>query len=252
MIRIKIIALGIMVGIATANLHAQTSIAEKAVPLITFRGTVYDVNDSLATPAPIIVNRRTGTGHAFLPGGEFSIQGFRTDTFLIASGGYEFRSFCFKDSAEKSVYIMRVGLTLKNNELNPVTVFPVKDLQSIKQERQELGVKPTTTTQGAADALSSPITYIYERFSREGRSKALVAELENEDRKNAVLKDLFRTYNRAGVINLPEADFDAFIMFLNMPEAYLKTASDYELAVTIKQRYEVFIRARQIHNNNQR
>lgn len=232
------------------SLMAQAISAPEAT--ITFRGTVYDVNDSLVTPAPIVVNRRTGTGHAFLPGGEFSITGLKSDTFLVTSGGYEFRKFCFKDSASKPVYAIRVGLTLKNTELNPVTIFPVKDLQTIKQDREGLGAAPTRLTEGPIDAVQHPITFIYERLSREGRSKALVAELENEDRKNAVLKDLFRTYNRAGVINLPEADFDAFILFLNMPESYLKTASDYELAITIKQRYEVFMRSRHIHNNNQR
>jgi len=212
---------------------------------------VFDVNDSLATPAAIVVNRRTGTGHAFMPGSEFSITGFKSDTFLVTAGGFEFRRFCFKDSSFKPVYYVNVGLHMKENQLNAVTIFPVKDLKAIKQDRQGLGVEQTRTTQGVTDAVSSPITFLYERFSREGRSKALVAQLENEDRKNAVLKDLFRTYNRAGVIALAEADFDSFIMFLNMPEWYLKTASDYDLAVTIKQRYEQFIRSRQIHNQNQ-
>lgn len=219
---------------------------------ITFSGIVYDVNDSTVTPSPIVVNRRTGTGHAFLPGGVFSIQGYKTDTFMVTSGGYEFARFCFNDSADKPLYYERVGLALKTNQLNAVTIFPVKDLQSIKQDREKLGVTPTRTTDGPVDAVSSPITFLYERYSREGRSKALVAEMENEDRKNAILKDLFRTYNRAGVINLPESDFDAFIMYLNMPESYLRTASDYELALTIKQRYEQFMRARQIHNQNQK
>ncbi|HTF02487.1 MAG TPA: hypothetical protein VK826_00620, partial [Bacteroidia bacterium] len=196
--------------------------------------------------------RRTGTGHAFLPGGEFSITGFKTDTFLVTAGGYEFKRFCFNDSVSRPTYSLRVGLSLKENQLNPVTIFPVKDLKTIKQDREGLGVTPTRTTEGLTDAVSSPLTFLWERYSREGRSKALVAEMENEDRKNAVLKDLFRTYNRAGVMALPEADFDSFILFLNMPEAYLKTASDYELAVTIKQRYEQFMRARQIHNNHQK
>jgi len=230
------------------TVSAQTATPD---PEITFRGIVFDINDSLATPAAIVVNRRTGTGHAFMPGSEFSITGFKSDTFLVTAGGFEFRRFCFKDSSLKAVYYVKVGLHLKENQLNAVTIFPVKDLKAIKQDRQGLGVEQTRTTQGVTDAVSSPITFLYERFSREGRSKALVAQLENEDRKNAVLKDLFRTYNRAGVITLAESDFDSFIMFLNMPEWYLKTASDYDLAVTIKQRYEQFTRSRQIHNQNQ-
>lgn len=219
---------------------------------ITFTGVVYDLQDSTVTPSPIVVNRRTGTGHAFLPGGVFSIQGYKSDTFLVTSGGYEFARYCFKDSADKPSFYQRVGLSLKVGQLNPVTIFPVKDLQDIKQDREKLGVVPTRTTQGPVDAISSPITFLYERYSREGRSKALVAEMENEDRKNAILKDLFRTYNRAGVMNLPESDFDSFILYLNMPESYLRTASDYDLAVTIKHRYELFMRSKQMHNQNQR
>jgi hypothetical protein len=229
-------------------------IAQNAVvpPTITFTGTCYDMGDSLAQPAPIVVNKRTGTGHAFMPGAVFSIQGFKTDTFLVTAGGYEFVRFCFADSALRAGYFERVGLTIKTNQLNAVTIFPVKDLQTIKQDRQGLGVAQTNTTHGPVDAVSSPITFLYERFSQEGRSKALVAQLENEDRKNAVLKDLFRTYNRAGVMNLPESEFDSFILYLNMPEQYLKTASDYDLAVTIKQRYDQFMYSRNLHNQNQK
>lgn len=234
--------------ILSIHLHAQgvPSVAE-----ITFSGSIYDLNDSLATPAPIVVNKRTGTGHAFLPGWNFSITGLKTDTFLVTSGGYNHVRYCFADSAFRKEYRVRVPLSMRANELNPVTVFPVKDLKVIRQDRQGLGVQPTRTTEGVTDAVASPITFLYERFSREGQSKALVAELENRDRTNAVLKDLFRVYNRAGVINLPENDFDAFIAFLNMPESYLKNASDYELAVTIKQRFEQFIYMRSMHNRNQ-
>lgn len=236
------------------SVFAQTAVTPGAAvpPTITFTGIVYDKGDSLAQPAPIVVNKRTGTGHAFMPGATFSIQGLKTDTFLVTAGGYEFVRFCYNDSAVRPGYFEKVGLTIKTNQLNAVTIFPVKDLQTIKQDRQSLGVKPTGITQGPVDAISSPITFLYERFSKEGQSKALVAELENRDRINAVLKDLFRTYNRAGVMNLPEADFDAFIMYLNMPEQYLKTASDYELAVTIKQRYDQFMYARGLHNQNQK
>lgn len=245
----KSLALTVIVCLSIwAESFSQNTVVE---PIITFKGIIFDTKDSLSTPAPIVVNRRTGTGHAFIPGGEFSIQGFKSDTFLVTAGGYEFARFCFADSAFKSVYTLRVGLSLKENQLNPVTIFQVKELKAIKEERQGLGVEQTRTTQGVTDAVSSPITFLYERFSREGRSKALVAELENEDRKNTILKDLFRTYNRAGVITLQESEFDSFIMFLNMPEWYLKTASDYDLAVTIKQRYQQFARARQIHDKNQ-
>ena len=38
------------------------------------------------------------------------------------------------------------------------------------------------------DALSSPITFLYQMLSREERSKRLVAQLENRDRRQELLR----------------------------------------------------------------
>lgn len=230
---------------------AQVTTAVSAPP-ITVRGHVFDVNDSNASPAPLILNKRTETGQSGTAGGVFSITGIKTDTFLITAGGYEVKRICFKDSVLKDVYQIAVGLVMKANLLKPVAIYPVKDLSVIQKERESLGVAQTRQTVGVTDAVASPFTYVYERFSRDGKSRQAVAILENEDRMRDIYKELFRTYNRAGVIDLDEAEFDQFINYLNLPESYLKTASDYDLACTIRQRYLQYRAAQQIHNRNQR
>jgi hypothetical protein len=231
------------------QLAAQPAATE--IPTITVRGTVYDVADSLARPGPIVINKRTGTGQAASGGGIFSITGLKTDTFMITAGGYEVVRLCFNDSVLKTPYTVRVGLRMRANYMNPVTVFPVKDLGEIKKERESLGVEQTRTTEGITDAVASPITYFWERYSQEGQSRTAVAEMENRDRMNDILKELFRAYVRAGVIDLKEEEFDNFILYLNLPEAYLRTASDYELASTIRIRYLQYREAQRIHDSNQ-
>jgi hypothetical protein len=215
-------------------------------------GYVFDLNDTNALPAPIIVNKRMQTGQSFAAGGQFSLSGLQTDTFLITAGGYEVKRICFHDSIPKDVYALKIGLSLRTNLLKSVSIYPVKDLNAIKREREALGVVETRQTIGVTDAFESPITYMYDRFSKYGKSRAEVAQLENQDKIHEVLKDLFRTYISAGVIDLDESEFDEFINYLNLPESYLKTASDYELAVTIKQRYLQYVSAKEIHNRNQR
>src|SRR5665213_1529750 len=204
---------------------------------ITVSGRVFDVNDSNALPAPLILNKRTEIGESGVAGGEFSLSGIQTDTFLITAGGYDIKRICFADSILKSVYTLKVGLSLKPNILRPVAIYPAKDLNAILKEREGLGVVQTRETVGITDAVESPITYMYERFSRDGKSRQAVAVMENKDKVNEVLKDLFRTYNKAGVISMDESEFDQFIAYLNIPESYLKTASDYELAYAIRQKY---------------
>jgi hypothetical protein len=44
------------------------------------------------------------------------------------------------------------------------------------------------------------------------------------------------------IIELSEADFDEFITFLNLDEQFIKTASEMELILFIKDKYEHFKR----------
>jgi hypothetical protein len=213
---------------------------------------VFDQNDSLASPSAIILNKRTSTGQTSSPGTYFSITGLKTDTFLVTSGGYEVKRICFRDSALKETYTIRIGLQLKPNSLAPVAIYPVKDLDEIQRERAAIGKEQTRQAIGVAGAAYSPITFLYEHFSRDGKSREAVAILENEDNKREILKELFRTYARAGVIVMEEEEFDAFINYLNIPEEFLRTASDYDLAVFIRHKYLSYRAARDIHNRNQR
>ncbi|MGL4598919.1 MAG: hypothetical protein ACRCYO_15485 [Bacteroidia bacterium] len=226
--------------------NAQTT------PSITFKGSVFARNDSSALLSPLVINKRTGYGFFGTPGASFSVSGLQTDTFTVTSGGYELRQICFKDSAAKLTYNVRLGLMPKVVTLQAVAIYPTKDLRTVKDERTQLGVRYEYQTETLLQAASSPITALYERFSKYEKSKQLVAQLENEDRKKDVLKDLFRIYVKADIIDLSEEQFDEFIIFLNLPEDYLKSASDLDLALLIQARYEQFRSIHQIHRNNQR
>ena len=203
-------------------------------------------------PAAIILNQRTSTGQNSAPGAFFSIAGIKSDTFLVTAGGYEVRRICFRDSVARDVYTVNIGLKMKTTTLAPVAIYPVKDLGVIQKERASIGQEQTRQAIGVTGAISSPITYLYEHYSREGRSREAVAILENDDNKRTILKELFRTYARAGVIVMEEDEFDTFINYLNIPEEFLRNASDYDLAVWIRQRYLQYRSAQQMHNRNQR
>ncbi|MCU0435126.1 MAG: hypothetical protein MUC87_16835 [Bacteroidia bacterium] len=219
---------------------------------ITVRGTVFDLADTMASPAPMAVNRRTGAGQSALAGQWFSVQGLHTDTFMVTAGGYEIVRICFRDSARKAVYNVRIGLKMKVNTLRPVAIYPAKDLKTLRNERESLGVKETRMTSAPADAFQSPITALYERYSREGQSRAKVAYLENEDRKREILHQLLNLYVKAGVVELKPEEFDTFIDYLDIPDHFLQNASDYQLATAIRERWFRYEQAKQMHNHQHR
>lgn len=237
--------------LATSSVAAQP-VAGTTEPLITVRGIVYDLADSMASPAPLAINRRTGYGQACLAGQSFSIQGLQTDTFMFTSGGYEVVRICFRDSVKKAIYNVKVGLRVRVNNLKPVAIYPAKDLKTLRNERESLGVEETRMTARPAQVMESPITAIYERYSRDGRSRAKVAYLENEDRKREIMHQLLQLYVKAGVVELPPEEFDAFIDYLNIPESFLQTASDYQLAVAVRQRWLYYEAAKKVHQKQQR
>ena len=219
---------------------------------ILLKGNVFDAKDSSNAIIPIVVNKSTGMGITVAPGEVFTLSGNKNDTFQISSGGYEMIKICFKDSGIKTSYFVKIGLIMKENYLSAVIVHPVKDLGEIQRERQDIGITQTRLTIGTTDAFQSPITFLYERYSRDGKSRAFVAMMENEDKKREILKELFRTYNKAGVIDLKEEEFDTFINFLNIPESLLRSASDFQLATFIRDKYIAYTAAEQYHLNNQR
>ena len=55
-----------------------------------------------------------------------------------------------------------------------------------------------------------------------------------------MVKELLRVYVAYEIINLTEDEFDDFITFLNVDESFLKTASEMELIVFIKDKFEHF------------
>lgn len=54
------------------------------------------------------------------------------------------------------------------------------------------------------------------------------------------MKELLALYVAYDIIELNEKDFDSFISFLNVNEYFLKTASEMELVLFVKDKYEHF------------
>ena len=75
-------------------------------------------------------------------------------------------------------------------------VIAPRDLGDIVRDIQALGYEEKEMRTSGIDALTSPITYLYEQFNRMERSKREVARLENEDRRRELLKELMVKYTQ--------------------------------------------------------
>ena len=90
------------------------------------------------------------------------------------------------------------------------------------------------------EVLQSPITALYQAFSKKEQNRRWIAEQEYKDNQRRIVQELLRTYVANDIISLTEDEFDQFISFLAINETFLKTATELELITFIQDKYEHF------------
>lgn len=127
-----------------------------------------------------------------------------------------------------------------NFNIDQVTIFAPRELNEIYEDIDALGFDKKDYMLSGLDAASSPITFLYQQFSKKEKEKRLAAELWNIDKKRELLKELFAKYAAYEIHDLKPNEFDAFIDFMNVSDSYMKSASQYEFVVFVKQRFHEY------------
>lgn len=208
--------------------------------LVTIHGQVSSSSNDRAYYDLMIVNKRTRSGAFGNPDGSFMVQALQTDTIMIGSVGHRTTLICMRDSLPKTSYRVAVRLLPIQYQLAAVEVLSQRTLQQIQKDIEKLGYKESDYRISTVDALQSPITFLYQEFSRRERSKRLVAQMRNEDRKRALLRELLQQYVEYDIINLSDDSFDDFIDFCAVPDEVIKGLTQYEFLLFVKKKYELY------------
>lgn len=187
----------------------------------------------------MVVNTSTGKGVFGQPDGTFGVYVSNNDSIILSIKGYERYGFRVRGDSSCHFDVYAV-VEKKARQIDEVVIKPLKSLQQIKEERADLALRETRTITGI-EAFQSPITALYQRFSKKEQSKALVAQKEFEDSKEEIVQELLRLYVSYDIIKLSNDDFIDFIRFMSMDENFLKTASDLELITFIKDKLEHYL-----------
>ncbi len=195
-------------------------------------------------PNAIIVNNRTKTGSFGNANGFYTIVCEKSDTLSITALSYYTRQLCMKDSVVKDVYHPTIFLDDRTYMLPVVEFISQRDLESIEEDLRGLGFDEN---QFKTATMQSPITFLYEQFSKRERSKLAVSRMEYEDKKRALLKELFHLYVDYDIIELTNEEFDAFIDFMHVSDEFIRQSTQYEFLIFVKeefQQYKIWKRGR--------
>jgi hypothetical protein len=225
-------ALFIVFSILFTSAHAQQC------DRVLFSGKVTDTLRAQNFYNLMVINRTTGRGVFGQPNGTFSVYVSDGDSITLSIKGYPNVNFRVKADSNcqfKPTFVIE----LLPQEIAEVIIRPLKTLSQIKEERESLAMRETRTVTGI-EVLQSPITALYQAFSRTEKNKRWIAEQEYKDNQRKIVWELLRLYVAYEIIELSDDDFDDFIDFLNINENFLKTATEMELITFIKDKFEHF------------
>jgi hypothetical protein len=221
------------------------SMGQQPCHQVLFTGKVVDTIQPQSFYNLMIVNASTGKGVFGSPNGAFSVYVNNGDSVHVSIRNYPRISLrVFGDS---NCRYERSFVVEKNvREIPEVVVKPLKTLQQIKEEREALALRETRDVTGI-EVLNSPITALYQAFSKKEQNRQWIAEQTYKDNQRRIVQELLRNYVAYDIISLTEDEFDAFISFLNVDENFLRTATEMELILFIQDKYEHF---RGLQNTN--
>lgn len=193
--------------------------------------------DGRGLPGCMIVNRSSGEGRFGSASGRFALTVVPGDTLQFAAIGFRTVSRRVPESATDAGLSWSVHLARIIVEVATAEVIAPRELGEIVRDIEALGYDEKEHRTSGIDALTSPITYLYEQFNRMEQSKREVARLENEDRRRELLKELLGKYVDYEIVDLKPRDFDAFVAFMDPGEAVLKALTQYEFILWTRERF---------------
>jgi hypothetical protein len=190
----------------------------------------------------MVINRTKQVGTFCEQDGSFLIKMCKTDSLHIGATGFISVRISYADSADQSRYYVEIRMRQLRFNIPEVTVLAPRDLDQIQRDIDRLGFDERDYRTSGVNALESPITFLYEAFSRRERSKREVGELRNNDRRRELLKELFAKYVEYDIIVLADDEFDAFIDFMDPGDESLKRFTQYDFIVYVKESFSAYKR----------
>ncbi|MFT4679052.1 MAG: hypothetical protein ACI84C_000833 [Flavobacteriales bacterium] len=235
----KFTTLGALSLIIFSSLSLVAQDQDSLVTMIKVEGRAFD-ETGLYKSDLLVINERTYTGFFGNTDGTFSFEIEKTDTVVLGSIGYSSVKVCYADSAYKPIYKLEIQLHPITLRIGAAVIVAPRDLDEIQNDIRSLGFEEKDYRVSGIDVLSSPITFLYEMFSKREQSKRLAYELENEDRRRDLLKELFVKYVDYEIIDLSTEEFDDFIDFIGVDDTFLKSTSQYDFIIFVKNRFEMY------------
>lgn len=205
-------------------------------------GKVLDISSKKAIASINILNKRTGQIVATNENGDFYMRAIKGDSILISSFGYN-RIGIKWDGVNKEPEILAKQQAIMLEELlvkdkkyenlhKEIELFLNNPYDS-KAIRNEILKSMINTHTSQPMSIGISIDALWDLFSKEGKSKRKVADLQVNDIKTFYADLRYNKQIVAQITHLPEDDLDDFMVFCKPTQDFILRATDYELTFKV-------------------
>jgi len=224
-----------------------------------FRGVIHSCRTNESISYVHVVNETSSYATVADSSGKFSIKAKSGDIIRFSSLGM--KNLFFEISDEKFIRYQSICLNPDTFLLNEITALPFSNFKELEHQFLAIKLKDNeyfipgvtlktrTTVHNLNDekyirslgfALSSPISALYYNLSRYEKNIRKYYQLENDKWQQY---EIDRKYNKTVVTSVTGLKNDKVIKFMiwcGFSKEYLLQVTDYELAIEIKEKFELY------------
>ena len=227
------------------TLYVSLGISQQADRKYIISGTVFEPDSTTAMPYVYLINSRNGNGTITDYNGKFSIIAQNSDTLVFQYVGYARRKYPVaiiknvNDSTKK--YVKIVMHTMMVN-MQSVTVISTK-IKPNEIDYMKRYIKQHAAPRGI-DAFQSPITALYDQFSRKGKEQRKLQQIFQDI---LIKEEVSKKFNPEILRQLTEdetIDFEDFRRFAwRVNDQFILTHEGYDLYAPIMWYYRKYKQA---------
>lgn len=192
-------------------------------------GKVIDGRNQQGVPNLVVTNPHTKQSTKTNDAGTFFLWASAGDSLIMTSLNYG-RVGIKWDGQSREPILQAKQQAIALEEVTITSKRPEQLDKEIEEFLAEPEAKKNMTGARAWELRESPISLLYEMFSKEGKSRRRLAVTIQKDRKTDYANMRFNPQLVARITNLKGLEIDTFMKFCSFSEDFILQASDYELS----------------------
>ena len=209
-----------------------------------------------------IVNTQLGKATISDTMGYFVVQAVEQNELQISAIGYAMKRIILDDSIMMTNHLPIIQLAPYIYPISSIRVNPLGSYEHFKQRfmvirpmdpKYKIAPSVLKDIELGTDTLDlintapimSPVTFLYERFSKEGKSRRKLAQLYEEERFKAQIAYKYNSDLVARITGYTDFELYEFMDFCSFKKEFLLEASDYQIIESILDNKKNFIKSRE-------